>query len=156
MPITINVNGADREMSENGATPLLHVLRNALGLRGVRFGCGNEDCGACTVLVNGEPFYSCTATLDAVEGKAVITVEGLEGLEAAALRDAFLAERAGQCGYCLSGILVSAYALMRRGKPLTRTEIKAGLNRHLCRCGSHPSILRAVARALAAVEQQGV
>jgi aerobic-type carbon monoxide dehydrogenase small subunit (CoxS/CutS family) len=156
MPITINVNGTDREVSENGEPSLLHVLRNALGLRGVRFGCGNEDCGACTVLVNGEPFYSCTAKLDAVEGKAIITVEGLEGPEADALREAFLAERAGQCGYCLSGILVSAYALMHRGEPLARAEIQAGLSRHLCRCGSHPSILRAVARALAAMEQQDV
>jgi nicotinate dehydrogenase subunit A len=156
MPISINVNGADREVNEDGATPLLHVLRNTLGLRGVRFGCGNEDSGACTVLVDDEPFFSCTGTLDAVRGKAIVTVEGLQGPEADALREAFLAERAGQCGYCLSGILVSAYTLMRRGAPLARAEIKAGLNRHLCRCGSHPSILRAVARALSAREARNV
>jgi nicotinate dehydrogenase subunit A len=156
MPISIHVNGVDREVNEDAATPLLHILRNTLGLQGVRFGCGNEDCGACTVLVDGELFYACTGTLDAVDGKAILTVEGLQGPEADALREAFVAERAGQCGYCLSGIFVNAYTLMRRGGLVTRAEVKARLNRHLCRCGSHPSILRAVSRALEALAQQDV
>jgi nicotinate dehydrogenase subunit A len=124
------------------------VLRDELGLRGTRFGCGTEQCGACMVLIDGEPAYSCTRAIESVTGKSVTTVEGLSANGALhPLQQAFLDEQAGQCGYCLSGILMSAAALLKRNPQPSRSEIAAALDRHLCRCGMHNRVLRAVARA---------
>jgi nicotinate dehydrogenase subunit A len=142
------VNGRSMHVDTDGTKSLLSVLRDELGLRGSRFGCGTEQCGACMVLIDGEPSYSCTRDIESVAGGAVTTVEGLWSDDRLhPLRQAFLDEQAGQCGYCLSGILISAAALLARNPRPSRAEIAAALDRHLCRCGAHNRILRAVARA---------
>jgi nicotinate dehydrogenase subunit A len=142
------VNGRSVHLDTEGTKPLLAVLRDELGLRGSRFGCGTEQCGACMVLIDGEPSYSCTRAIESVAGRAVTTVEGLWSYGTLhPLRQAFLDEQAGQCGYCLSGILISAAALLARNPRPSRAEIAAALDPHLCRCGAHDRILRAVARA---------
>jgi aerobic-type carbon monoxide dehydrogenase small subunit (CoxS/CutS family) len=148
--IALTVNGRAVEIEAEGTTPLLSVLREELGLRGSRFGCGTEQCGACMVLVDGQPVPSCTREVGAVAGKAVTTVEGLtrEGT-LHPLQQAFLDEQAGQCGYCLSGILMSAAALLERNPAPTRAQIAAALDPHLCRCGVYNRIIRAVQRAAA-------
>jgi nicotinate dehydrogenase subunit A len=146
------VNGRAVEIDADADAPLLEVLRNGLGLRGSRFGCGLEQCGACMVLLDGEPVYACTLAAGAAAGRNVVTVEGL-GTPATPhpLQAAFLEEQAGQCGYCLSGILIAAKALLDRNPDPSRTEIAAALDRNLCRCGAHNRIMRAVARAAAAL-----
>jgi nicotinate dehydrogenase subunit A len=146
-----SVNGKAVSVSPaNEETPLLNVLRNELGLMGTRFGCGLEQCGCCTVLIDGQPEKSCAKPLWSVAGKTVTTVEGL-GSEAKPhpLQQAFLDEQAGQCGYCLSGILVSAKALLDRNPQPTRAQIAQALDGNICRCGSHNRILRAVEKAAA-------
>jgi nicotinate dehydrogenase subunit A len=149
-PVDFIVNGRKASVAVDATTPLLAVLRNALGLAGSRFGCGLEQCGACMVLVDGEPVYACTREVATVAGKAITTVEGLaNGDHLHPLQQAFLAEQAGQCGYCLSGILMSAKALLDRNPRPNRAEIVAALDRHLCRCGAHNRIIRAVERAAA-------
>jgi nicotinate dehydrogenase subunit A len=147
------VNGEAVHVKTDGAKPLLSVLRDELGLRGSRFGCGTEQCGACMVLIDGEPAFSCARELASLAGKAVTTVEGLTQNGAPhPLQQAFVEEQAGQCGYCLSGILISAAALLARNPRPSRGEIAAALDRHLCRCGAHNRIMRAVARAGVAME----
>jgi nicotinate dehydrogenase subunit A len=146
--LDFTVNGRSVHVDTEGTKPLLAVLRDELALRGSRFGCGTEQCGACMVLIDGEPSYSCTRAIESVAGRAVTTVEGLwsDGT-LHPLRQAFLDEQAGQCGYCLSGILISAAALLARNPQPSQAEIAAALDPHLCRCGAHDRILRAVARA---------
>ncbi len=142
------VNGGSVRVDTDGTRPLLSVLRDELGLRGSRFGCGTEQCGACMVLIDGEPAFSCTREVATVAGRTIITVEGLSGKGAPhPLQQAILEEQAGQCGYCLSGILVSAAALLARKPKPTRAEIIAALDPHLCRCGIHNRVVRAVERA---------
>jgi nicotinate dehydrogenase subunit A len=146
-----SVNGKQVEVSPaNEETPLLNVLRNELGLMGTRFGCGLEQCGCCTVLIDGQPEKSCAKPVWSVAGKKITTVEGL-GTEAKPhpLQQAFLDEQAGQCGYCLSGILISAKALIDANPSPTRAEIAAALDGNICRCGSHNRIMRAVEKAAA-------
>jgi nicotinate dehydrogenase subunit A len=142
------VNGSPVSVTADGDTPLLDVLRNHLGLIGTKFGCGQEQCGSCIVLVDGKPEKSCGKALSTVAGKAVVTIEGL-GTRAHPhpLQQAFLDEQAGQCGYCLSGILISAKALLDRNPSPSRREIALALDDNICRCGSHTRILRAVERA---------
>ncbi len=150
--ISLVVNGTAHSVDADEDTPLLAVLRNGLGLRAARFGCGHEQCGACMVLVDGEPVYSCARPVGTLVGKAVITPEGLGTAEAPhPVQEAILAEQAAQCGYCLSGIAISAKALLDRTPNPTRAEIAAALDPHLCRCGSHMRIMRAVERAAAAL-----
>ncbi|HEY4253054.1 MAG TPA: (2Fe-2S)-binding protein [Roseomonas sp.] len=141
------VNGAAVTFELPEEVPLIHALRDGLGLFGTRFGCGAEQCGACMILLDGQPTPSCTLSLGAAAGRAVQTVEGLP--IAHALQRAFLAEQAGQCGYCLSGMLVSATALLARQADPDAASIRAALEPHLCRCGAHNRILRAVRRAAA-------
>jgi len=130
--------------------PLLGVLRDMLGLVGTRFGCGLEQCGCCMVLIDGAPEKSCTKPIWSVAGKSVTTVEGLGTPDRPhPLQRAFLDEQAGQCGYCLSGILISAKALLDKNPKPTRAEIAKALDDNICRCGSHNRILRAVERAAA-------
>jgi aerobic-type carbon monoxide dehydrogenase small subunit (CoxS/CutS family) len=149
------VNGKSVHVKTDGAKPLLSVLRDELGLRGTRFGCGTEQCGACMVLIDGEPAFSCAREIASLAGKAVTTVEGLTQNGAPhPLQQAFVEEQAGQCGYCLSGILISAAALLARNPRPSRGEIAAALDRHLCRCGAHNRIMRAVARAGERMESQ--
>jgi nicotinate dehydrogenase subunit A len=149
------VNGQPAHVECDGGKPLLDVLRSELGLCGTRFGCGTEQCGACMVLIDGEPAFSCARAIEGLAGKTVMTVEGLSPEGALSpLQQAFLDEQAGQCGYCLSGILISAAALLARNPKPTRSEIATALDRHLCRCGAHNRIMRAVARAGAGMGAQ--
>jgi len=142
------VNGRSVHVETDGTKPLLSVLRDELGLRGSRFGCGTEQCGACMVLIDGEPAYSCGRAIESLAGKAVTTVEGLSANGPLhPLQQAFLDEQAGQCGYCLSGILISAKALLDQNPSPSRAQIAAALDDNICRCGSHIRILRAVERA---------
>ena len=145
---TLTVNGQTRQISAAATTPLIDVLRNQLGLTGTRYGCGLEQCGSCMVLVDGKPVYACTREVGTVAGQAIVTIEGL-GTAATPhpLQRAFLDEQAGQCGYCLSGILISAAALLARNRKPSRAEIVAALDPHLCRCGMHNRVIRAVQRA---------
>lgn len=137
-------------------TPLLDVLRNTLGLMGTRFGCGLEQCGCCTVLIDGQAEKSCAKPVWSVAGKSVVTVEGLGSKDKPhPLQQAFLDEQAGQCGYCLSGIIVSAKALLDRKPSPTRAEIAAALDGNICRCGSHNRILRAIDKAAAVMRDGG-
>jgi len=150
--VDLIVNGKPAHVRSDGTTPLLQVLRNELGLRGSRFGCGTEQCGACMVLIVGEPSLSCARPIESLAGKRVTTVEGLaSGGSLSPLQQAFVDEQAGQCGYCLSGILISAAALLAHNPRPSRSEIAAALDRHLCRCGVHNRIMRAVARAGASI-----
>jgi nicotinate dehydrogenase subunit A len=136
-------------------TLLLDVLRNQLDLKGARYGCGLEQCGSCMVLLDGEPVYACSREVGTVAGRAVTTIEGLGTAERPhPLQQAFLDEQAGQCGYCLSGIVISAKALLDRNPSPTRADIAAALDKNLCRCGAHPRILRAVDKA-ASVMREG-
>jgi len=146
MTIGLSVNGRRVEVEAEETKPLLSVLREDLGLRGSRFGCGAEQCGACMVLVDGAPVTACTREIGSVAGRSVTTVES-PTLER--LRQAFIDEQAGQCGYCLSGILVSAAALLKEKPSPSRQEIVQALDRHLCRCGVHNRIIRAIQRAAA-------
>ena len=159
MPQTIafTVNGRAVEVvAPHDDTPLLDVLRNQLRLTGTRFGCGLEQCGCCFVLIDGAPVKSCGRAIASVAGRSVTTIEGLGTPEAPhPLQQAFLEEQAGQCGYCLSGILVSAKALLDRNPSPTRTEIAHALDDNLCRCGTHNRILRAVEKAAARLRQGG-
>ena len=150
--VDLIVNGRSVRVHGDGTKPLLQVLRNELALRGTRFGCGTEQCGACMVLIDGEPSFSCARPIGSLAGKRVTTVEGLAaGGPLSPLQQAFVDEQAGQCGYCLSGILISAAALLARNPRPSRADIAAALDRHLCRCGVHNRIMRAVARAGASI-----
>jgi nicotinate dehydrogenase subunit A len=144
----LHVNGVERELTADERTPLVYVLRNQLGLKGTRVGCGANQCGACYVLIDGSPVASCDTPMWAVEGKRITTIEGIGTPEQPhALQRAFIAEQACQCGYCLSGILVSAAALLARNPAPTEQDVRAALDRNLCRCGTHNRIVRAVLRA---------
>jgi nicotinate dehydrogenase subunit A len=146
--VGFTVNGRSVEVEADRDTPLLDVLRNRLELVGTKFGCGLEQCGCCMVLIDGEPVKSCGRALSTVAGRAVVTIEGLGSRDRPhPLQQAFLAEQAGQCGYCLPGILISAKALLDRNPTPSRAEIAAALDDNICRCGSHVRILRAVQRA---------
>jgi nicotinate dehydrogenase subunit A len=146
--VTLSVNGRPANLRVRPDTPLLYVLRNDLGLKGTRFGCGTGQCGTCTVLIDGRPQSSCDTPVSAVVGRHVTTVEGLaDGDRLDPLQQAFIDEGAGQCGYCLSGILVAAAALLESNPDPSESEIRSALDGHLCRCGAHPRILRAVRRA---------
>jgi len=146
--ITLNVNGQRHVVAADAETPLLYVLRNDLKLKGARFGCGLGQCGACTVLVDGKPVQSCDFPLSAAAGKAVTTVEGLAANgKLHPLQQAFVAEQAAQCGYCITGIIMAAKALLDANPRPSDADIRAALKGNLCRCGTHQRILRAVRRA---------
>ena len=148
MVFTLSVNGDRLASTADPVTPLVDVLREEFHLTGAKPVCREGFCGACMVLIDGEPSFSCTRAIESLAGKRVITVEGLSpGGSLSPLQQAFLDEQAGQCGYCLSGILISAAALLARNPRPSRSEIAAALDRHLCRCGAHNRIMRAVARA---------
>jgi nicotinate dehydrogenase subunit A len=145
--VRLRVNGAEHVVADP-AMPLLAALRGPLGLMGTRFGCGANQCGACNVLVDGRAVASCDLPLSAAAGKEVLTVEGLGTPEHPhPLQSAFIAEQAMQCGYCVSGILISAAALLRRNPDPSEAEVRAALDRNLCRCGAHNRMVRAVLRA---------
>ncbi len=152
--IAFTVNGASVSVAVLETTPLLDVLRNELDLKGARYGCGLEQCGSCMVLLDGEPIYACSREIGTLAGRSVTTIEGLGDTDRPhPLQQAFLDEQAGQCGYCLSGIIISAKALLDRNASPTRSEIAEALDKNLCRCGAHPRILRAVEKAAAMLRE---
>jgi nicotinate dehydrogenase subunit A len=153
--ISFTVNGRPVDVTAGDDTPLLDVLRNHLELKGTKFGCGLEQCGSCMVLIDGSPEKSCGRALSTMAGKSVLTIEGLGTPEHPhPLQAAFLDEQAGQCGYCLPGILISAKALLDRNPAPSRHEIAEALDGNICRCGSHIRILKAVARAAEAMRNR--
>ena len=164
MTLTLQVNGRSREVQADAETPLLYALRNDLGLIGTRYGCGIGLCGTCTVIIDGKPVQSCDVPVSAAVGKQITTVEALGTVENEVknevenevknedeklhpLQRAFIAEQAAQCGYCASGILMAAKALLDVDKDPSDSDIRAALDGNLCRCGTHGRILRAIKRA---------
>jgi nicotinate dehydrogenase subunit A len=143
----LEVNGRRHSVAAHPDTPLLYVLRNDLGLVGSRFGCGSGLCGACFVLVDGKAMASCDLPVSFLQGKKVTTVEGLGGGNLHPVQKALIAEQAAQCGYCMSGIAVSAAALLSENKSPSEEQVRSALDRHLCRCGSHNRVVKAVLRA---------
>jgi nicotinate dehydrogenase subunit A len=149
----IKVNEVERAVAADPATPLLAVLRGELGLTATHFGCGLRQCGACNVLIDGHAVAACDTPLWAAAGKSITTVEGLGTPERPhPLQSAFLAEQAMQCGYCVSGILMSAAALLARNSDPSEAEVRAALDGNLCRCGAHNRMVRAVLRAAREVQ----
>jgi aerobic-type carbon monoxide dehydrogenase small subunit (CoxS/CutS family) len=146
--ITLNVNGRDHAIDADPTTPLLYVLRDDLRLNGAKFGCGLGQCGACTVIVDGETVYSCLTPIAALTGRRIRTIEGLGTAERPSpLQQAFIDEQAAQCGYCIAGMIMRAQALLDRNPHPTDEEIRTHMQPGLCRCGTHMRILRAVRRA---------
>jgi nicotinate dehydrogenase subunit A len=153
----LRVNGRDCEVEAEPNTPLLYVLRNDLKLKGTRFGCGEGQCGACNVLLDGNAVPSCDTPLWSVPGHEITTIEGIGGPDAGGLhpvQQAFIDEQAIQCGYCIDGIIISAVALLQRERDPTDAQIAAALDRNLCRCGTHVRILRAIRAAARAMLRQ--
>lgn len=149
--INMRVNGAAREVEADPATPLLFVLRNQLGLTGAKLGCGLEQCGTCAVLVDGEPVLSCVRAVSEFEGNQIRTVEGLvENGKPSPVQQAFIDEGAAQCGYCTAGLVVATTALLQQNPKPDRQAIDMALANHLCRCGSHVRVLKAIDRIAAA------
>jgi nicotinate dehydrogenase subunit A len=148
MPITLNVNDTEVELDLDPDTPLLYALRNDLELNGPKFGCGVAQCGACTVLADGQPLRSCVVPLSGVVGRKIVTLEGL-GNRAAPhpLQTAFIKEQSMQCGFCANGMLMTAAAFLEQNKNPTEEQIRSALSRNLCRCGAHGRIVRAVSDA---------
>ena len=139
----LNVNGADRSIDVDGAVPLLTVLRDQLDLTGTKYGCGEGQCGACTVLLDGQPVHSCITPVRAASGKRITTIEGIHH----PLQDAFLEEGAMQCGYCTSGMIVAGVALLEKNGHPSREEIVRHMNGNICRCGTYPRIMAAIEKA---------
>lgn len=152
--LTLHVNGVERDVDAAADEPLLYVLRNALGLRGPKFGCGLSECGACTVLVDGRPLRACVVPAAALTDRAITTVEGLGTLERPhPLQQAFIDEQAAQCAYCIPGMIMSAKALLDRNASPSDEEIATALAGNLCGCGTHLRIVRAIKRAAATLRQ---
>jgi nicotinate dehydrogenase subunit A len=148
MPLVIHVNGQAHEVAADSETPLLYVLRNDLKLKGARFGCGQGLCGACMVIVDGVAVQSCDVPVSAVAGKSIVTIEGIGTSDRPhPLQAAFISTQAAQCGYCLSGIIMSAKALLDKTPSPSEPEVRAALAGNLCRCGTHTRILRAIRAA---------
>lgn len=148
MPVRLDVNGTSHDVDADPATPLLYVLRDDLRLNAAKFGCGLGQCGACTVMIDGEAVLSCVTPILAVAGRKVTTLEGLGTIEAPApIQTAFIELQAAQCGYCIPGMMMSAQALLQRNARPTDTEIRDALRTNLCRCGTHMRILAAIRRA---------
>ena len=145
MSLTLRINGELREIASDPETPLAYVLRDELKLKGTKIGCGLEQCGACMVLADGAPVPSCVSPAATFEGKEVVTVEGIAASELGArVQAAFVQATAAQCGYCTAGLVVSVTALLSNDPTPDRETVKRELSPNLCRCGSHPRVLRAV------------
>ncbi len=146
--MNLDVNGQQRSIDAAPQTPLLNVLRNDLGLNGAKYGCGEGQCGTCTVLVNGAAIRSCVTPIGSLGNARITTLEGLGNLERPhALQKAFITEQAAQCGYCISGMIMTASALLAKTRNPDDAAIRAALDGNLCRCGTHNRIVRAVQRA---------
>ena len=148
MAISLKVNGAQRSVPAAADTPLLYGLRNDLALNGAKFGCGLAQCGACTVLIAGQPARSCTTEIGSIGDAEITTIEGLGTIENPhPLQQAFIDEQAAQCGYCINGMIMAAKSLLDRNPRPTEQDVREGLSTNLCRCGTHGRIVRAVLRA---------
>ncbi|HZI84106.1 MAG TPA: (2Fe-2S)-binding protein [Casimicrobiaceae bacterium] len=146
--ISLDVNGRTHSVEADPATPLLYVLRDHLALNGAKFGCGLGQCGACTVIVDGEAVFSCVTPISVLPGRKIRTVEGLgSSAEPGPLQRAFIAEQAAQCGYCIAGMIMRAQSLLEKNAAPSEAEIRRHMMPNLCRCGTHMRILRAVRRA---------
>jgi nicotinate dehydrogenase subunit A len=149
-PVAFQLNGRRVSVQGGNGQSLLDLLRNTLQLKATRMGCGQGQCGACRVMLDGHAVAACETPLWAIEGKSVTTVEGLGSRSAPhALQTAFIEEQAMQCGFCTSGILMSAAALLQRELQPTRTQIVQAIDGHLCRCGAHNRVVRAIEKAAA-------
>ncbi len=148
MTIKLNVNDEEVQLDVEPETPLLYVLRNDLELNGPKFGCGLAQCGACTVLVDGNPVRSCVMPVASVAGRNIVTLEGLGSRdEPHPLQAAFIKEQAMQCGYCTNSMVMTAAALLEKNKNPTEEQIRSALRGNLCRCGAHGRIVRAISEA---------
>jgi nicotinate dehydrogenase subunit A len=146
--IELTVNGARHRVRAQDDTPLLYILRNDLELNGAKFGCGLGQCGACTVIVDGEAVRSCSFPVALAAGKQITTIEGLGTIDKPhPVQKAFIEEQAAQCGYCINGMVMAATALLQRNPQIGENEVRQALAGNLCRCGTHSRILRAIARA---------
>ena len=146
--VHLKVNGQSHDVSVEPGTRLLYVLRDNLGLHGPKFGCGLAQCGACTIHLDGQATRSCVLPVEAAEGRAITTLEGLGTIEHPdPLQQAFIDEQAVQCGYCINGMIMTAKALLKSNPHPTRDDIKQALDGNLCRCGTHMRIVRAIERA---------
>ena len=146
--ITLKVNGHIHTLDVDPTTPLLYVLSDDLGLRGAKFGCGLGQCGACTVIVKGQAIRSCVTPVKSVDGAEIITLEGLGTIEKPhPIQKAFIEEQAAQCGFCLSGVILTAKAFLDKNPKASQQEIQEGMSRVLCRCFTHTRMLRAIERA---------
>jgi nicotinate dehydrogenase subunit A len=151
--VKLVVNTQTHDIDVDPETPLLYVLREDLRLNGAKFGCGLGQCGSCTVLVDGEPIFSCLTPVLLLEGKEITTLEGLGTAEQPGpIQQAFIAEQAAQCGYCIPGMMMRAQALLQKQPRASDAEIRAHMQPNLCRCGTHMRILRAVKRAAGLIE----
>jgi nicotinate dehydrogenase subunit A len=154
--ITLKVNDRMHTVDVDPVTPLLYVLRDDLALNGAKFGCGLGQCGACTVMVDGNAVLSCLVPVSAMQQRSVKTIEGLGSTQhPGPLQQAFIDEQAAQCGYCIAGMIMRAQALLERNNAPTDAEIRRAMATNLCRCGTHMRILRAVRRAADALRAAG-
>ncbi len=146
--IALTVNGKAHRVDADPATPLLYVLRDDLQMNGAKFGCGLGQCGACTVMIDGEAHFSCVTPVSSVQGRRIKTVEGLGTADdPGPLQRAFIEEQAAQCGYCIAGVMMRAQALLEKNPAASEADIRNALDPNLCRCGTHARIVRAVKRA---------
>jgi len=154
--VTLNVNGISHRIEVDPATPLLYVLRDHLELNGAKFGCGLGQCGACTVIADRQPIFSCITPVSVVQERRIRTLEGLGTMEKpGAVQQAFIEEQAAQCGFCIPGMIMRAQALLERDPAPLHAEIRRHMSTNLCRCGTHMRILRAVERAARAMKTGG-
>ena len=152
----LNVNNTEHDVDADPRTPLLYVLRGDLKLNAAKFGCGLGQCGACTVLVNGEPVFSCVTPIALLAGKEITTLEGLGTEEKPApIQQAFIEAQAAQCGYCIPGMMMRVQALLEQNPAPSKSDIRRYMNANLCRCGTHMRILRAVERAAGFIKDGG-
>jgi nicotinate dehydrogenase subunit A len=155
--VTLTVNGSTQQLDVDPRTPLLYVLRNELALNGAKFGCGLGQCGSCTVMIDGVAANSCVIPVGNLEGRRVITIEGLGAHgKPAVVQQAFIDEQAAQCGYCIAGMIMRGQALLDANPAPSNAEIRAHMEGNLCRCGTHARILRAMERAREMLRQGAV
>ncbi len=152
--ISLTVNGQTHQVDVDPATPLLYVLRDTLAMHGAKYGCGLGQCGACTVMLDGQAVFSCLTPVSVLQGRQIKTIEGLGTIEhPGPVQQAFIDEQAAQCGYCIAGMIMRAQALLERNPSPTDAQIRAHMQPNLCRCGTHMRILAAIHRAAARMKE---